>query len=93
MGTQKGFMHGRQLVQHAVDLDHRMRAVAFCHRGSREDGGAWTIQISTEGIAAALPFGGYAILVLHPSVGHAWLLLGLKIIKFWIAYFWYAESL
>ena len=65
-----------------------MIAMAFCHRGTLEDGGACPIHVPTKGTAASLPLGVlYDFASTFPSVGHAWLLLVLETIEQETAYF------
>ena len=86
--TQRGFIHGRQLAQNAVDLDYFGRAHAFAYRRDFDIGGNELITVPTVGIAATLP-----LLVLYdfasafPSVAHAWLFCVLRAIRLWPGFY------
>ena len=85
--TQRGFIHGRQLVQNPVDLDFHMRAMALGFRRDHSVHSPGLIEVPTPGVAATIPLGVlYDSASDFPSVGHAWLFLVLEAIKIWPAF-------
>jgi len=85
--TQRGFIHGRQLVQNVLDLDFHLRAMAFGFRQDHSVHSPGTIEVPTIGIAATIPLGVlYDFASAFPSVGHEWLLLVMEAIKIWRAF-------
>ena len=80
--TQTGFIHGRILIQNAVDLDFYARLQAFDFFAGRKY--LKMIHISSIGMLNTLPFlilWDYASA--FPSVAHAWLFCVLEAVKLW----------